>query len=178
MNYLLTRGVLAVALLMGISFFILGHPQAKAQDQAFNNIPPPDEKGPYNVGVRTFADVPVSGGGTLSLIHVSYPTDPTLVPPNCQTKFTIVDTGGTYQLSSPLCAAPNAPIAPGTFPLIIHDHGGGTVGSADAMITRVPVHETWASHGFVVVAIRHSPNAAPPAAPGSRRVRDIPFVID
>ncbi len=134
----------------------------------------PDEMGPYNVGIRTFENVPVFGPA-LPRIQVYYPT---LSQPNCQTTYTITGVGGTYLRSSPLCAVQNASPAPGKFPLVVHSHGGGGPGADQQRLSQLPVHETLASHGFVIVVPRHNGNTPPPAAPGFRRVRDLPLVID
>lgn len=139
----------------------------------------PDEKGPYNVGIRTFVNVPVFGP-PLPSIQVFYPT---LATANCQTEYTIAYTVpgvgvGNYQRTSPLCAVQDATPAQGAFPLVVHSHGGGAPGDDAQRISQLPVHETLASHGFVVVVPRHNGGAPPPAAPGSRRVRDLPLVID
>jgi len=158
--------------------------EAKAQGQTFNNIAAPDKKGPYDVGFRLFDNVPASAG-PLPRVQVFYPTDPidpNFDPTDCPNTYTIqgVVQGvvGTYPRSSPLCAIQNATPAAGPFPLIVHDHGGGAAGADQQRLSQLPVYELLASHGFVVVAPRHSPAAVPPDAPGARRVRDLPKVID
>jgi predicted dienelactone hydrolase len=104
----------------------------------------------------------------LPRIQVYYPT---LDPPDCETKYTVQEAGGCYLRSSPLCAVQNATVANGEFPLVAHDHGGGSAGAALQRISQLSLHETLASHRFVVVSIRHSANAI-------ARVRDLPLVID
>ena len=105
--------------LVGFLFLAIG--LALPNSALSKDLPPPDEQGPYNVGIRTFDNVPMSGG-RLTRVQVYYPT---LEPENCQTEYTVQGVGGTYQRSSPLCAVQNASIAPGPHKLIVHDHGGG-----------------------------------------------------
>ncbi len=173
---ILSRIVLAVALFTGVSFFLAGQLQAKAQDTGFNNIDPPDEKGPYNVGFRIITTFP-----GLTRIIVYYPTDPidpTFDPTNCPNTYHLEEAlpslppqTGSYMRSSPLCSVENATVAAGElFPLVVHDHGGGGAGSDAQMLGQAPLHETLATHGFIVVAMRHSANVL-------ARVRHVPEVI-
>ena len=57
------------------------------------------------------------------------------------------------------------------FPLIVHDHGGQPAGGGFQRFSQLPVHETLASHGFVVAVALHSANPL-------NRVLDVPLVID
>lgn len=127
---------------------------------------PPDGPGPFNVGVTTFS-APMSGG-RVSRIQVFYPT---LEPADFVSRYTILTPPGSYQLSSPLGAVPDAQAAPGWFPLVVHDHGGNGAGGDFHRVAQLSLHETMASHGFVVAVALHSANAV-------ARVRDLPLVID
>ena len=127
---------------------------------------PPDGPGPFNVGVTTFS-APMSAG-RVTRIQVYYPT---LEPADDGSRYTILTPAGPYQLGSPLGAVEDAQAAPGLFPLVVHDHGGGAAGVDFQRVAQIPLHETMASHGFVTVVALHSAN---PVA----RVRDLPLVID
>lgn len=127
---------------------------------------PPDGPGPFNVGATTFPAE--TTGGRVTLIQVFYPT---LEPSDAESRYTIVTPAGPYHLDSPLGAVHDAQAAPGLFPLIVHDHGGGAAGADFQRVAQLPLHETMASHGFVVAVALHSAN---PIA----RVRDLPLVID
>ena len=151
------RVVIAIALCAAI-----GTPEARA-----DRLAAPDAQGGYNVGFRMFQNVPASGA-PIPRVLVYYPTT---APPNCGTRYTIQGVGGSYQRRSPLCAVENAEIASGPFPLVVHDHGGGPAGVDAQLISQLSVHETLASHGFVVVTFRHPATAA-------ARMRDLPKVID
>jgi hypothetical protein len=76
-----------------------------------------------------------------------------------------------YEVRSPLCAVLDAPVAPGRFPLIVMDHGGPPPGADAQRINQLPVHESLASHGFIVALALHSGDA-------NVRVRDLPRLID
>ncbi|HKX12473.1 MAG TPA: hypothetical protein VJP40_04920, partial [bacterium] len=65
----------------------------------------------------------------------------------------------------------NADVASGTFKMVVHNHGGGGPGADSQLISQLPVHETLASHGIIVVVIRHAGTAV-------ARVRDVPRIID
>jgi hypothetical protein len=127
---------------------------------------PPDEPGPFNVGITTFSTTMT--GGRVTRIQVYYPT---LEPSDEESRYTIVTPAGAYQLGSTLGAVHDAQPAPGLFPLVVHDHGGQLQGSDFQRVAQLPLHETLASHGFVTVVALHSPNAV-------ARVRDLPLVID
>lgn len=130
------------------------------------NLAPPDEPGPFNVGVTTFPAV--MSGGRVTRIQVYYPT---LEDVDEDSRYTILYAGGSYQLRSPLGAVHDAQAAPGRFPLVVHDHGGGGAGPDNHRVGQLPLHEAMASHGLVTVVALHSAN---PAA----RVRDLSLVID
>jgi dienelactone hydrolase len=130
------------------------------------DIAPPDQPGPFHVGVTTFPAV--MSGGRVAQIRVWYPT---LEAAGAQTKYTIFRAGGSYQLKSPFWAVDGATALPGSFPLVVHDHGGPTVGTDPRSVANLPLHETMASHGFVVAVALHSANAV-------ARVRDLSLVID
>jgi predicted dienelactone hydrolase len=129
-------------------------------------LAPPDEPGPFRVGVTTFPAV--MSGGRATQIQVYYPT---LDAADCQTRYTVATPAGPYQIESPLGAVQDARAAPGFFPLVVHDHGGGGAGADFQRISQLPLHELMASHGFVVAVALHSANAV-------ARVRDLPLVID
>ena len=78
---------------------------------------------------------------------------------------------GFYELQSPLCARPNALALPGSFPLVVHDHGGPGPGADFQRVAQIPLHEIMASHGFVTAVALHSANPVV-------RVRDLTLVID
>jgi acetyl esterase/lipase len=126
----------------------------------------PDEPGQYNVGTTTFSATMT--GGRVTRVQVFYPT---LEPASCGRKYIIQSAAGPYEVTSPLCAVENAPVAQGPFPLIVYDHGGPVAGADFQRVSQAPVHELLASHGFVVVVALHS---ADPAV----RVLDLPLVID
>ena len=139
---------------------------AGATPAAPPDVAPPDAAGPFNVGVTTFS-APMSAG-RVTRIQVYYPT---LEPADGESRYTILTPVGAYQLSSPLGAVHDAQAAPGFFPLVMHDHGGGPAGPDWQRVIQLPLHEAMASHGFVIAVALHSAN---PVA----RVRDLPLVID
>ncbi|HVJ82119.1 MAG TPA: hypothetical protein VNC50_13705 [Planctomycetia bacterium] len=147
---------LAVSLLLGAS-------ASTADDQA---AIPPDRPGTYHVGATVFS-APMTGG-RIAKIQVFYPTR---APRDPDSTYTVTSTVGNYVRRSVLGAVHDAPLARGPFPLIVHDHGGGSAGADHHRIGQLPVHETLASHGFIVVAPLH---AADPVV----RVRDLSKVID
>jgi len=130
------------------------------------DIAPPDEPGPFNVGVTTFSATMT--GGRVTRVQVYYPT---LESDDEASKYTILTPVGTYQLRSPLGAVQDAQAAPGLFPLVVYDHGGVGAGSDFHRVSQLPLHETMASHGFVTAVALHSANAA-------TRARDLSLVID
>jgi dienelactone hydrolase len=142
-----------------VTFLTAG--RVSAQD-----IAPPDGPGPFNVGVTAFPAL--MSGGRVTQIRVWYPT---LEAADAQTKYTIFRAGGSYQLNSPLRAVEDALALPGSFPLVVYDHGGPPAGTDPRSIANLPLHETMASHGFVVAVALHSANAV-------ARVRDLSLVID
>ncbi|MCI0572242.1 MAG: hypothetical protein L0Y66_15920 [Myxococcaceae bacterium] len=126
----------------------------------------PDEPGQYNIGSTTF--IATMTGGRVTRVQAFYPT---LQPRDCGRKYTIQSPNGPYEVTSPLCARENAPVAQGPFPLIVYDHGGPVAGADFQRVFQAPVHELLASHGFVVVVALHSANAV-------TRALDLPLVID
>ncbi|HKY63523.1 MAG TPA: hypothetical protein VJR29_08900 [bacterium] len=138
------RVVLTMILALGLSSQVYG--KAKAA--------PPDQKGPYNVGIRTIDNVPMSGG-RLARVQLFYPTS---APADCDTKYTIIGVGGSFERSSPLCAVQNAAPAAGLFPLVVYNHGGNAAGVDAQRIAQMPLQELMASHGFIVIVQRHSAN--------------------
>ena len=141
----------------------------------------PDRRGPYNVGVTTFCAV--MSAGRVTRVQVFYPTlaharshtTYVVYPPVDQSDplGTCLPAGGElYRLRSPLHAVQDAnPVPRKRFPLIVHDHGGQPAGGDFQRFAQLPVHETLASHGFVVAVALHSANAL-------NRVLDVPLVID
>jgi hypothetical protein len=130
------------------------------------DLAPPDEPGPYYVGVTTF-DATMTGG-RVTRVQVFYPT---FEPPDEGFRYTILTPAGTYQLSSALGAVENAVALPLGFPLVVYDHGFPLAGRDFQRVEQLPLHELMASHGFVTVVALHSANAV-------ARVRDLPLVID
>ena len=130
------------------------------------DIAPPDEPGPFNVGVTTFSATMT--GGRVTRVQVFYPT---FEPADEAFRYTILTPVGPYRLRSPLGAAEVAPALPGRFPLVVHDHGGGPAGSDFHRVQQLSLHETMASHGFVTVVALHSNNEV-------ARVRDLSLLID
>jgi predicted dienelactone hydrolase len=130
------------------------------------DLAPPDAAGPFNVGVTTFS-APMSAG-RVTRIQVYYPT---LEPADDASRYTILTPAGPYQLGSPLGAAEDAQAVPGQFPLVVHEHGGQPAGADFQRVAQLSLHETMASHGFVVAVALHSANAV-------ARVRDLSLVID
>src|SRR4051812_1983325 len=129
-------------------------------------IAAPDQPGPFKVGVMVFSAT-MSGGRT-TRVQVFYPTAEHV---DCEMRYRIDFLAGFYALQSPLCARQNAPALPGSFPLVVHDHGGGGPGADFQRVAQIPLHETMASHGFVTAVALHS---ADPVA----RVRDLTLVVD
>jgi hypothetical protein len=130
------------------------------------DIAPPDEAGPYNVGVTTFSAT--MSGGRVTRVQVFYPT---LEPADEAFRYTILTPVGTYQIRSSLGAAENADALPLRFPLVVFDHGVPAAGRDFQRISQFPLHELMASHGFVTVLALHSSDAV-------TRVRDLSVVID
>ena len=130
------------------------------------NIAAPDQPGPFNVGVTVFSAT-MSGGRTTQ-VQVFYPT---AEPADCAMRYRIAYLAGFFDLLSPLCARPNALAVPGSFPLVVHDHGGPGPGADFQRVAQLPLHEAMASHGFVTAVALHS---AEPVV----RVRDLALLID
>src|SRR5262245_30069877 len=101
----------------------------------------PDEPGPFNVGVTTFAAT--MSGGRVTRIQVFYPT---LDLPDDETRYTILTAAGPYQLRPALGAVHDAPPAADLSPLIVHDHGGSAAGADFHRVAQLPLHEVMASH--------------------------------
>ncbi len=152
-----------------------------AETGSARQIDTPGEKGRYNVGFTTFCAT--MSAGRVTRVQVFYPT---LDHPNYGAAYPVfppvnqsdpvgscLPAGGSlYRLSSPLQAVRSAhPVPRHAFPLIVHDHGGTAAGADFQRLSQLPVHETLASHGFVVVVALHSASAV-------NRVLDVPFVID
>ena len=133
---------------------------------SIKNIAAPDQPGPFNVGVTVFSAT-MSGGRT-ARVQVFYPT---AEPADCAMRYRIAYLAGFFDLQSPLCARPNALAVPGSFPLVVHDHGGPGPGADFQRVAQLPLHETMASHGFVTAVALHS---ADPVV----RVRDLALLID
>jgi hypothetical protein len=149
-----------------VSFFVLAVVVAIGAPAQAETVLRPDGPGQYNVGTTTFTATMT--GGRVARVQVFYPT---LERPSCPRKYTIQSAAGPYEVTSPLCAVENAPVAPGRFPLIVHDHGGPTAGADSQRVSQLPVHELLATHGFIVVVSLHSADALV-------RVLDLPLVID
>lgn len=143
---ILCRFVSAMALALGVP--------ALAHAGLLSKHYPPEEKGPYNVGIRTIDNVPMSSG-RLARVQLFYPTK---ARANCDTKYVIQGVGGSFERSSPLCAVQDAAPASGKFPLIVYNHGGNAAGVDAQRIAQMPIQELMASHGFIVILQRHSAN--------------------
>jgi len=91
----------------------------QAAGAANTRIDAPDQPGPFNVGVMVFSAT-LSGGRT-TRVQVFYPT---AEPVDCAMRYRVDYLTGFYELQSPQCAHPNATAFPGSFPLVVHDHGG------------------------------------------------------
>jgi predicted dienelactone hydrolase len=130
------------------------------------NIAAPDQPGPFKVGAMVFSAA-MSGGRT-TRVQVFYPT---AERGDCAMRYRIDFLAGFYELQSPLCARQNALALPGSFPLVVHDHGGFAPGADLQRVAQIPLHETMASHGFVTAVALHSGDAVV-------RVRDLTLVID
>lgn len=148
---------LAVLALLGLAGPVSAVPRA---------FPPPDEPGPFNVGVTTFSATMT--GGRVTRVQVFYPT---FEPPDVDFRYTITMPAGSYQLRSVLGAAEDTLALPFRFPLVVFDHGGPLAGPDFQRVCQFPLHELMASHGFVTVVALHSNNAV-------TRARDLPLVID
>jgi predicted dienelactone hydrolase len=133
---------------------------------AAGDIQAPDKPGSFNVGVTTFSAT--MSAGRVTRIQVYYPT---LAAADENARYTIQTPAGPYQLRSPLGAVAEARPAPGSFPLVVHGHGGAAFGADFQRVAQLPLHETMASHGIVTVVALHS------AVP-SARSRDMSLVID
>lgn len=151
-----TAGVSAIACLLIFTNLAAAHTRMVA----------PDRRGPFNVGVMMLSAT-LSGGRT-TRIEVFYPT---AEPVDCAMRYRVDYLAGFYELRSPLCARANAVASPGSFPLVVHDHGGPGPGADFQRVAQIPLHETMASHGFVTAVALHSPNPV-------TRVRDLTLVID
>jgi len=129
---------------------------------------PADGPGAYNVGAMTFSAVMT--GGRITRVQVFYPT---AEPADCDGGYTVLTPVqfGTLWVPSPLCAVAEAAVAPGEWPLIVYDHGGGGAGADYQRVYQAPLHEHLASHGFVVVTAPHSANTI-------ARAEDIRRMID
>lgn len=160
MSHIQVRGSSARQLL-SLAALVLASAAASATD-----IAPPDQPGPFHVGVTTFSATMT--GGRVTRVQVFYPT---LEPVDEEFRYTILTPVGTYQLRSPLGVAEDAPALPGRFPLVVHDHTGQAAGSDFHRVQQLSLHETLASHGFVTVVALHSNNAV-------TRVRDLSMAID
>ena len=130
------------------------------------HIAAPDRPGPFNVGVMVFSATMT--GGRTARVQVFYPT---VDPVDCAMRYRTDYLNGFYELQSPLCAHPNAAAFPGSFPLVVHDHGGPGPGADFQRVAQIPLHETMASHGFVIAVGLHSANPIV-------RVLDVTLVID
>jgi dienelactone hydrolase len=144
-----------------LAALLLASARASAGDLA-----PPDQPGPYHVGVTTFSAT--MSGGRVTRVQVYYPTSE---PPDVDFRYTILTAAGSYQLRSALGATEDAVALPLQFPLVVHDHGGPIAGQDFQRVSQFPLHELMASHGFVTVVALHSSNAV-------TRVRDLSLVID
>jgi dienelactone hydrolase len=115
----------------------------------------PDGPGPYTVGTARFTAAMT--GGRLTTVQVFYPTTE---EPDCATTYTVTPAGGSsFDVTTLLCAASDAAAAPGPFPLIVQAHGGGAPGESHQLLSQLPMHETLATHGFIVALALHSGNA-------------------
>src|SRR5262245_58048737 len=148
---------LAVLAVLGLS----GPATASPPDFA-----PPDEPGPFNVGVTTFSATMT--GGRVTRVQVFYPT---FEPVDEAFRYTILTAAGPYQLRSALGAVEDAPALPGQFPLAVQDHGGPLAGSDLHRVQPLSLRHTLASHGFVIIVALHSNNEV-------TRVRDLSLAID
>ena len=164
-----------------LRLFVLAAVLVTAATASARQAGTPESRGPYNVGVTTFCAV--MSAGRVTRVQVFYPTlaradshaTYAVYPPvNQSDPFgTCLPAGGElYRLSSPLHAVQDAnPVPRKQFPLIVFDHGGQAAGGDFQRLSELPVHETLASHGFVVAVALHSGNAL-------NRVVDLPLVID
>lgn len=129
-------------------------------------LAPPGMYGTFNVGETKF--LATMTGGRVTTIQVFYPTLAVVQGPS---QYTVVLPAGGYVLRSPLGAVHDAPVAPGRFPLVVYDHGGPVAGADHARLSQLSLHESMASHGFIVAVALHSSDAV-------IRARDLPLVID
>ena len=102
------------------------------------NIDAPDQPGPFNVGVTVFSAT-MSGGRT-TRVQVFYPT---AEPVDCAMRYRIDYLAGFYELQSPLCARSNALALQGSFPLVVHDHGGPGPGADFQRVAQIPLQKPW-----------------------------------
>ena len=109
---------------------------------ASKNIAAPDQPGGFNVGVMVFSAT-LTGGRT-TRVQVFYPT---AEPVACAMRYRIDFLAGFYDLQSPLCARPNALAVPGSFPLVVHDHGGGGPEPTSNESRRSPCTKSWQAMG-------------------------------
>src|SRR5262249_14969641 len=107
-------------------------------------------------------------GGRATRVQVYYPTD---AAPDCATRYTVNNAGGSFQLTSPLCAAVDAAPATGPFPLIVFDHGGGVAGADHQRFAFLPLPELLATHGFIVAVALHSADPV-------NRIKDLSLLTD
>ena len=128
-------------------------------------LPPPEMRGDFNVGETKFAATMT--GGRVTTIQVFYPT----LADQSASQYTVVTPAGPYVLRSPLGAVHDAQVAPGPFPLVVYDHGGPVAGADNVRLSQLSLHESMASHGFIVAVALHSSDSV-------IRARDLPLVID
>jgi len=129
-------------------------------------LAPPGMRGEFNVGETKFTATMT--GGRVTTIQVFYPT---LAVAQGPSQYTIFTPAGPYPLRSPLGAVHDAPVAPGRFALVVYDHGAPAAGADFQRVAQLPLHESMASHGFIVAVALHSSDAVV-------RARDLPLVID
>lgn len=137
---------------------------------------PPGAPGPYAVGHLSTEAVDDARGGRTLPLEVWYPVDASGAGAYPRTQYPLFEP--ILSLESEL-AREEAPVAEASdLPLVVFSHGYGSVN-----IQSIPLMETLASHGFVVVAPEHIGNSQGASeddfdTAASKRVPDAIFVVD
>ena len=149
------RLVLVVATLISVLLIPTSCNQSLSRE-----VPPPDAKGPFDVGYRSLEiDLP---SGHQTIAHIWYPIDPGTG--TVDVVYRAIYTNShlnpkdhrpvPLSIPSPLDASASAPIADGRFPLIVNFPGGNAhLEPANAFgLMHTGLSEQEASHGFIVVS--------------------------
>jgi predicted dienelactone hydrolase len=166
-------GALIATAALLVPLGLLGQPGASATPPA-----PPDEPGPWAVGLTSTSMVDASRDGRSLPVDIWYPVDRDDVAGVGQAQLDLVFT----RLGLPGVLSDPEPSREGPFPLVVFSHGSGGVRFQSWFLM-----QALASHGFVVAAPDHVGNTAIDGLTGTtdpfdvvarNRPRDVSFVID